>query len=115
MINRAAVILKCKEPAVRWINEAEPYDKDFVVTLEQVNEDRTVYLVSDEEAETGNVDRWIKANWRALFESELSGWYTLPELWPKNLTFKLFKSWFDVECHTVIEDTVGEPIYDDDI
>ena len=34
MINRSAVILKCKEPFVRWINEADPYEDDPGITTE---------------------------------------------------------------------------------
>ena len=37
VINRGAVILRCKEPAVRWINEADPYEDNPGLTLESVN------------------------------------------------------------------------------
>ena len=115
MINRAAVLLKYKEPAVIWINEADPSDSDCTITLADVNEERTVYLVADAEVETGDIRGWVEANWKALFESELEGWYTTSSLWPKKLTLELFDSWFTVECHSVIEDTVGSPIFDDDV
>jgi len=42
MINRSAVILKYKEPFVRWINEADPYKDDSGIASENANEDRTV-------------------------------------------------------------------------
>ena len=116
MINRAAIILKYKEPAVRWINDADPYNEDPRITAESVNSDRTVYLISDEDADTPDaVERWIKRNFKALFEAELEGWYNDPELWPKKRTQKLFREWFDIECHTLLFDTVGAEIYDDDI
>ena len=54
-------------------------------------------------------------NYEALFEAELEGWYTDETLWPQKRTLKLFHQWFEVECHTVIEDTVGTPIVDEDI
>ena len=69
MVNRAAVILRYKDPIVKWINEADPYEDSSEVSLVSANEDRTVYLVSDGEAE--NIDRWIRANYSVLFESEL--------------------------------------------
>ena len=53
-------------------------------------------------------------NYEALFENELEGWYTDESLWPKKRDLKLFREWFNVECHTVIEDTVGLPIEDDE-
>jgi hypothetical protein len=116
MINRTAVILKCKEPAVQWINDADPYHDDPQISLESANQERTVYLISDHDADDDKaLARWIKLNCGNLFEAELEGWYTDESLWPQNRTFKLFQDWFEVECHTVIEDTVGMPIEDDDI
>jgi hypothetical protein len=115
MINRAAVILKYKEPGVQWINDADPYHDDPQISLEGVNHDRTVYLISDRDADDDKaLARWIKANYEVLFEAELEGWYTDESLWPQQRTFKLFQKWFEVECHTMIEDTAGTPIEDDE-
>ena len=113
MVNRAAVILRYKDPIVKWINEADPYEDSSEVSLVSANEDRTVYLVSDGEAE--NIDRWIRANYSVLFESELEGWYTDESLWPKKRDLKTFKEWFEIECHSMVLDTVGGPIFDDEI
>jgi hypothetical protein len=114
MLNRAAIILKYKEPAVKWINDADPSSKDPRIDGDDVNEERTVYLISDDDGDSSfTVERWIKLNWQALFERELDGWYTDPSLWPKRRTLKLFREWFDIECHTCLVDTVGTEIYDD--
>ncbi len=56
----------------------------------------------------------FKPHYRTLFETELSDWYNDPALWPKNLSLTLFHEWFDVECHSVVMDTVGSEIYDDE-
>ena len=115
MINRAAVLLRYREPAVRWINEADPYAEYSGIGLENVNRERTVYLIRDEDADDEEVfQRWLSSSYKMLFENELSGWYTDERLWPENRTMSLFREWFDVECHTVIEDTVGLPIVDDE-
>ena len=116
MINRAAIILKYKSPAVQWINKADPYNADPGILLKSVNEDRKVYLIMDEDA-TGleAIEQWIKMNYEALFENELKGWYTDERLWPEDRSLELFKAWFDVECHSVIEDTVDGPVEDEDI
>lgn len=116
MLNRSVLILRYKEPAVRWINEADPNPDGPAITLEDVNEERTVYLIDEEVADTPEqLRKWVKANFRPLFESELGGWYVDPDLWPRKLTLKLFDEWFTVECHTMIFDTVGGPIEDDEI
>ena len=70
MINRAAIILRCREPAVRWINEVDPYDDDPGITREVVNQERTVYLIRAEDAETSAaVEEWIEINYKKLFET----------------------------------------------
>lgn len=115
MINRAALLLKYKAPAIAWINESDPIHDNPGITAEDVNSDRTVYLISDEVADTpATLENWIKANLEVLFESELEGWYTDPSLWPKKRNYALFKKWFEIECHSVLVDTFGGPIFDDD-
>jgi len=115
MINRAAVVLKYKAPAIKWINDADPYRDDSHVTLESANSDRTVYLIMEQYGDTPEArDEWITLNYEALFMNELEGWYTDESLWPGNRDIKLFHEWFEVECHTVIEDTVEGLIEDDD-
>ncbi len=115
MINRAAVILKNKTPAVQWIKDADPCHDGSQITLEEANHECTVYLISVQDADDDKaLARWIKANFAALFEAELEGWYTDETLWPQRRTLKLFYEWFAVECHTVIEDTVGMPIKDEE-
>ena len=116
MLNRAALILRYKAPAVQWINDADPSDDDPGTTIESANEERTVYLIPDKDAETDEtLKRWVTRNYKDLFEAELEGWYTDPALWPKNRSLKVFEEWFEVECHTVLIDTGGGPIYDDDV
>jgi len=116
VVNRSALLLKYKTSAIAWINAADPYNDDPGVTIDSVNQERTVYLISDADSETDDaVKRWIKRNYKELFEEELEGWYTVPDLWPEKRTLKLFNEWFDVECHTVLIDTVDGAIYDDDI
>lgn len=112
MVNRAALILKYKEPFIRWINTSDPYVKDPNISMEEANQDKTVYLIDEEEAE--NLEEWISLNHQALFEAELEGWYTDESLWPKNRDLEMFYQWFEVECHTVLIDTATGPIFDDE-
>ena len=112
MINRAAVILCYREPFIRWVNEADPYKDNSKVVSEELKNDRTVYLVCNEDGE--NIDGWISQNFQVLFENELEDWYTDESLWPKKRDRKTFDEWFDVEYHTVLIDTVEGPIEDDE-
>ncbi|SES91670.1 hypothetical protein [Thalassotalea agarivorans] len=112
MLNRAAIIIKYKQPAVDWINDADPYDTPGI-SIESVNSESHVYLIDHDDAEV--LDDWIKLNYEALFFDELMGWYTDESLWPKKRTLSLFKKWFHIECHTIILDTVGTPIVSEEI
>lgn len=114
MINRAAIILRYKEPAIRWINDADPVNENPGITEKELNQECTIYLISDEDADSDQtVEAWIKRNYIELFEAELDGWYTDSDLWPNPITLKLFNEWFTVECHSVLIDTVGDKIFDD--
>lgn len=115
MLNRSALLLRYKEPAVRWINEVDPNPGPRAITLDDVNEDRTVYLIDDQVADTPEqLRRWLRRHFRRLFESELSAWYVYPELWPNKLTLKLFDEWFTMECHSVVLDTLDSRIENDE-
>jgi hypothetical protein len=48
VVNRGALILRYKEPAVRWINEADPSPSDSPITLQQVNDYRGLLLRNGE-------------------------------------------------------------------
>lgn len=115
MINRGTILLRYREPMIRWINDADPYDEDPDITREDVQCDRTGYLVADEDSDGKDaVERWVEANVEVLFESELKGWYTDPKLWPKPRDLESFQEWFDVEYHSVIIDTVRGEIQNEE-
>ncbi len=97
------------------MNEVDPIPGSKPLTLEDLNEERTVYLITDEDGEdVRTFEAWLGANYLPLFETELEGWYTDESLWPSEPTRELFDSWFTVELHTVIVDTVDSEIYDDE-
>jgi hypothetical protein len=114
MLNRGAFTLRYKQPAVDWINAADPAVGARPMALAEVNQDLTIYLVEDAVVETpAAFRRWLKLNHRALIEHELEAWYTDPALWPKDRGYAMFDEWFQPEIHTVIEDLAGGELYDD--
>jgi hypothetical protein len=114
VINRAAIMLRYREPAMRWIHAADPHDDDPGMSQEVVNQERTISLIRAEDGETSAaVAAWIERHDRHLFEAELQGWYTDPAFWPQELTLQLWRAWFDGECHSVLNATVGGRIYDE--
>jgi hypothetical protein len=111
MLNRAVLILRYKQPFVDWINEADPYNTPNL-SLASTNEDTTAYLVEVEDED--ELESWLKLNGETLFEAELDGWHSDPKLWPRDRSVSLFKQWCTLELHTMVFDTGGAPLYDDD-
>lgn len=112
MINRAALILRYKQPFVDWINSVDPNPSSSAVTLLDTEIERTVYLLEVEDER--ELEEWLKVNHEALFEEELNGWYTDPKLWPKDRSLKMLKEWCALELHTVVIDTGESPIVEED-
>lgn len=73
VLDRAALILRYKQPFVDWINAADPSPTSHTVTLAEVNQEHTVYLVEIEDED--ELTRWIARHHEELFEQELNGWY----------------------------------------
>lgn len=114
MLNRAALLLRYRQPFIDWINGADPNPTSHVVTVEELNEEeRTVYLLEGVEDEAG-LEVWLVLNGVILFEEELEGWYTDSTLWPRDRSLETLKSWCAFELHTVVLDTGNTPIEDDD-
>ncbi len=86
MLNRAALILRYKQPFVDWINAADPSPTSHVLTLAEVNQEHTVYLVDVEDED--ELTRWLGHHHQKLFEA--------------------------FELHTVVVDTGESPLEDDE-
>ena len=108
MLNRGVVMVKPKQPYLDW---ALGLDDSGLVP--DTDEDRNVYLIqsfeSDEEA-------WeiLETVYDSIFENELWGWHTDPAGWPQNRTLEMFRAWFDVELHSMVEDLCDDTFVDDD-
>lgn len=115
VVNRCALILRYRESAVCWINEAYPNPSECPITLEQANEERTVYLISDSAGDNSRtLERWLRRHYARLFEMELNDWYTDPSLWPSERSYARFRQWFAPKLHTVVVDLGKGAIYDDE-
>ena len=115
MVNRAALLLRYKQPAVDWINEVDPAKTNRIMTLDEVNEERTVCLIGDAVAESSDkIASLDSSKFLSALRDGIEWVYSDPALWPASRTYKLFQTWFTVECNTVLVDLVGTEIYDDE-
>ena len=112
MLNRAALILRYREPFVDWINAVDPSPASHTLTLAEANEEHTVYLVEVEDLV--ELEGWLVLNHQGLFETEFNGWYTDPALWPRDRSLSKLRAWCSLELHTVVVDTGASPLEDDE-
>ncbi|MGH8550856.1 MAG: hypothetical protein ACRERU_20105 [Methylococcales bacterium] len=111
MLNRAALIIRYEQPFVDWINAVDP-DPENAITLNDANEDNSVYLVEVDDPQ--ELEEWLELNHADLFEDELNEWYSNPSVWPQDRSLDLFKKWCRFELHTMVFDTGLSPLEDDD-
>lgn len=109
-LNRSVAIIKPKQPFVDWANSV--VDEDEQHSIADFITDCSVILLpvvdSDEDAEA-----LIKDMFQDLFELELSSWIVIDEMWPENITYKMFMEWFDVEFHSIVFDSLKDDIEKD--
>ncbi len=98
MINRGVVIVRPREPFIDW---AANLDDSGIVP--QASDERTVYLIPNY---NDDLEAWrlLSKVYEEIFENELWGWHTDEAAWPKQRSFIMFKEWFAVEFHSIVED-----------
>ena len=108
MINRSALIVRPKQPYIDWAAQL-----DDLGILPQIEGEQTVYLLPEYENDVDAIE--ILANgFEPIFERELHNWHTDQSAWPKNRSFVMFREWFSIELHSIVEDVCGYPISDED-
>lgn len=108
MLNRGVLIVRPRQPYHDW---AARLDDSGIVS--DPEDEKTVYLIPEFESDT---EAWevLEDVYAEIFERELEGWHTDESAWPQNRTFAMFKEWFDIELHSVVEDLCAYGIEDDD-
>ncbi|MBW2490317.1 MAG: hypothetical protein JRE65_04130 [Deltaproteobacteria bacterium] len=106
-IDRSVAIIKPKQPFVDWANSVG--DEENQYSIQDFSTDCSVILLpvvdSDEQAEA-----FIEDMFQDIFELELSSWIVVDEMWPDNITYKMFLEWFEVEYHSMAFDSLKDDI-----
>ena len=98
-INRNVLVVVPTEGFLAWARKNP--DDDAALTLEELVEDSTAYLIPEQDADA---ESWLKRNFKTVFEIELDGWCADPSLWPKDRSMKTFRKFFRVYyCSSVID------------
>ena len=106
-INRQVAVIKPKGPYVQWINSLPGTDDP--VSIDELQNDCTVILLPHFDTDKESIN-FLKKNFRSIFEYELFEWHRDEEDWPKNISFKLFQEWFEIELHSEVIDFGKGPI-----
>lgn len=109
MINRSALIVRPGQPYLDWAAQL-----DDSGLLPEAENEKTVYLLPEynDDVEAMNI---LADCFDIIFDSELGSWHTDESAWPKNRTFAMFREWFSVEFHSVVEDLCDYPLVDDEL
>ena len=81
--------------------------------LPDVEGERTVYLIPEFDT-PDDANSVIELIYLAVFENELLGWHTDESAWPRDRNLAIFREWFTIELHSVVEDLCDDEIIDDD-
>jgi hypothetical protein len=109
MINRAALIVRPKQPFLDWAAGL-----GSSLELPELEAEQTVYLIpvceSEEQAEA-----ILDAVHIEVFERELWSWHADESTWPRTRDLETFREWFDIELHGVVEDLCEYELVDEDV
>jgi hypothetical protein len=112
-INRDIMIIIPKKPLIDWQNTIFP-ENPLSTDIDPFKPDEgTAFLIPEMDAPE-EFEKWIKKNYKIFFEGMLDEWCTDENLWPKNLTYKMFREWFTVMYQSMLIDTLDMPIIRED-
>ncbi len=111
-INRNVLILFSKQPLFDWVNSIFP-DNKKVYKQAMSHDAGSVFLIPEFDHPNEAIE-FIKENFVVFFEHELFGWITDEDLWPDNLSWEMFESWFYYSIQSVVMDTLDDEIMKDD-
>lgn len=106
-INRDVLIVFYKQPFIDWVNFV--FDDDKIECPALLEHDQgNVYLIPEFNTPDEGM-KYVKENFRDIFENELFGWCEDEETWPRDLSWEFFERCFHFSWQSVVLDmTEGE-------
>ena len=99
-VNRAAILVRPKEPYLAWAAGLDDADPDVVEVLRNKT---SVYLVA-QDPEGRQESAPIEGYSQIIFEAELEAWYRDASTWPSPRDHATFLEWFEVEAESIVRD-----------
>lgn len=105
-INRNGILVKPRQRLFTWLKVVDP-ETPFTTAPEG-----SIYLIREMDS-NDLIEQWLQTHFEPIFKNELNSWHTIPEEWPQNRTYELFREWFDVEFHSMVFDLEEVPLHKD--
>jgi len=106
-INRVAVVVEPNEPYYVW---ARQLDEDVPSIDDMAPEDLcSVFLIERTEVP----EPILRRHFDRIFEEKLDAWHRLPDDWPQQRTYRMFRQWFHVRLVDQVLDLEVGPIVQD--
>lgn len=106
LTNRAALVVKAKQPFIDWINYVG--EDDLVFSLEMVNRESRVYLIPEHDTPK-ELEVIIQDIYKEIFEDELLSFHRDRSAWPE-VKYQRFLDWFDLKVHSMVIDMCEDEI-----
>lgn len=111
MLQRSAIVVAVKEPFIEWVfNIRQAHYGCSQINLGDIRKRaagrKNIYLLPP--GRVLNPDAFIKENFPAFFENELSDWCLRTELWPADRSWDVFCKWLGCEFQPLVYDAAPE-------
>jgi hypothetical protein len=100
-VDRIAVVIKPTVKMLEWLNTVSVQEETRI--LQHLRRDCMVLLIPEFDGPR-QATEYIKTIFSPILEAELIAWDVPKHLWPEHRDLELFKSWFDIEFHSMIYD-----------
>jgi hypothetical protein len=106
--NRQALLLKFKKPFIRWHKKIYPWrESDPKERIENALPTTILFMLKKNETH----EKWLKKNYKRVFEEELSDRIGPKRDWPKKRNYATFRRYIDAHfSDLIIDDAAGKPI-----
>ena len=105
-LNRSAIIVIPKQPYADWANSLDDDGPRFAIS--EASDELTVFLGPDLDT-VEEIEGFVTKHFAYFVDHWLFGWSTDEAQWPQRRTRRMFREWFDVRVHTMVEDVVDAP------
>jgi hypothetical protein len=110
MLNRNAIVVSPRQPYVHWANGL---DGD-VPALPSESDEVPTYLLPEFDT-PDEVEKWLRRNYKVIFENELRGMWEDETSWPKIAGYGMFREWFDIRFGSEVFDLGSARLKVDDM